>query len=191
MDENQFGFDVVGTGDDGFDVRRALHHEKRVEIVVKDLGRVVDSLQDVSVGFWVGFGLHLEFFEFFDDAVEFLFETPLFFGLFGNLLDLFLEFVKALFKNELQGEFVIGLDLIHPACVRDFLPVMLLFDEGLSGQELDQPESFSELFNIFFHGVDNVGGSFVVFIVEFFHQFDCFFEVFSVDGLLELGKIVF
>jgi hypothetical protein len=155
------------------------------------LGRVVDALQDVSVGFWVGFSLHFEFFELFDDAVEFFFETPLFFGLFGNLFDLFLEFIQAFFENELQSEFIIGLDLINPTRIRDFLPVVLLFNEGFSGKEFDEPESFSELFDIFFHGIDNVGGSFVVFIIEFLHQFDSLLEVFSVDGLLELGEIVF
>ena len=68
---------------------------------------------------------------------------------------------------------------------------MLFFNEGFGSKKLNKPESFSELFDVFFHSTDNVWGSLIGKIVKLFDQLDGLFEIFSVDGLLKLGEIIF
>lgn len=67
---------------------------------------------------------------------------------------------------------------------------MLLLDEGLRRQQLYQPQSLSELFDVLLHGCDHVGGSLVGQVVELLDELYGLFEVLPVDGLLQLGEVV-
>ena len=74
--------------------------------------RLIDSLEDESAGLRVRLGLDLQLFKLLDYAVQFLFQGPLFLGLLADLLYVFSELVKPQVQNDLQGEFVVRLQLI-------------------------------------------------------------------------------
>lgn len=114
LDQHDLGLDVVRTRDDRLYVGGTFHHQQGVEVVVQNLRRVVDRLEDVGHSLGVGLRLYLQFLKVLDDAVELLLQAPLLLSLLRDLLYLLPVLVQAFLQDELQSQLIVRLDLLDP-----------------------------------------------------------------------------
>jgi len=64
-------------------------------------------------------------------------------------------------------------------------------DEGLSGEEFNEPKGLSEFLDVFLHRGNDVAGEIVVESVKFLSQFNRLLEELLVDQFFELVEVVF
>jgi hypothetical protein len=111
----------------------------------------------------------------------------------ANLLNIFSELVQLQIQNNLQSQFIVGLQLIllgEFAGLGNLFPIMRFLNEGVSGQQFDEPQFLPEFLNVLLHLPDYVTGVVVVERVKLFAQFHRFLQKFLIHEFLQLREIV-